>query len=564
MAFANFFDRALMSVTQALRGADANALEARLAAQVVELGFDRRAAETFEGRASLDLAVRLLARLYPSLRLMAFDQAAGLAVAELATLARAINPDIDLTPTLRATVRLVFGDTRAAGRTPTVYAGSEGWLAKVSGRGPQGCADTDLPFGAGASACLGAANVFRRVFRDVLPRGETDRDTVLSLFDFSTGAIATQGPLAGEADLGITPLVGLGAIGNAVVWTLARTARLTGTLHLVDHEVVELSNLQRYGLALQADIKRVKVELARQILSAGASPLTVRPFVDRWADYVEGRGHPTFLRAVAALDSARDRIEVQAALPARTLNAWTQAGDLGISRHDFLGDEACLACLYLPKGQAPNEDQLIAEALGLPLEMPVLHDIRERLVTGQPVGEAFVRDAADRLGVAVDGLLRFAQEPLRQFYAKAVCGAQLLPLHAGRPPVEAPLAFQSALAGVMLAAELVSEAGALRPHPLPTKTVVDLMRPLGGRLNTRIAKPILGAGPRCLCQDSDFISAYGVRHGAVASRRNKGADASASGTKARVPRNGRGPSSRSGGAALQTRPTTPPSSKTGA
>lgn len=416
----------------------------------------------------------------------------------------------------------------------------------------------------GAGACLGAANVFRRLFSDVLPRGETDRDAVLSLFDFSTGSAATQGPLAGVADLGITPLVGLGAIGNAVVWTLARTARLTGTLHLVDHEAVELSNLQRYVLALQAGIKRVKVELARQILSAGASPLTVRPFVDRWGDYVEGRGNPIFVRSVAALDSARDRIEVQAALPARTLNAWTQAGDLGVSRHDFLGEEACLACLYLPKGLAPNEDQLIAEALGLPLEVPVLHDIRERLMNGQPVGEAFVRDAAERLGVAVDGLLRFAQEPLRQFYAKAVCGAQLLPLHAGRPPVEAPLAFQSALAGVMLAAELVCEAGALRPYPLPTKTVVDLMRPLGGRLSTRIAKPAPGAGPRCLCQDSDFISAYGVRHGAVAPRRTMGTDASASATKARVPRTGRGPTGRSAGTALPKSPATPPTSNTGA
>lgn len=523
MAFANFFDRALMSLTQALSGADAAALETRLAAQVVELAFDRHATGTSEGRAALDLSVRLLARLYPRLRLTPLEASADPSAASLAARARAINPQIELEPQERTTARLVFGASRAAGRIATVYAGSDGWLAKVSTRGPQGCGDSGLPFGAGGAACLGAANMFRQVFGDALQRGDRDRDAVLSLFDFSTGFGARQGPPAIDADLGQTPVVGLGAIGNALVWALARTPGLRGALDLVDHEGVELSNLQRYVLALQSDVGRVKVEVAREALAAGASPLTVHPFVDRWADYVEGRGHPSLARAVVALDSARDRIAVQAALPARILNAWTQAGDLGLSRHGFLGEGACLACLYLPKGQALNEDQLIAHALGLPPELPVLHDLRERLVQGQPVGEAFVLETAARLGVPGDALLRFAREPLRQFYVKAICGGQALPLQAGRPPVEAPLAFQSALAGVMLAAELVAEAGGLRTDALPTKTVVDLTRPLGGRLSVSVAKSLVGSGARCLCQDADFVAAYVARHGAAPAVGSEGA-----------------------------------------
>jgi hypothetical protein len=518
MAFANFFDRALMSVSQALNGTDTDALQARLANEVIELAFDSRAVDTFEGQASLDLTVRLLSRLYPSLRLVALDLAAEEASSGLAALAFAVNPDIDLCPSTQATVRLVFGATRAAGSTPTIYAGSNGWLAKVSDRGPRECGDSDLPFGAGAAACLGAANVFRRAFADALPCSDADRDAVLSMFDFSTGPDANQGPLAPSANLGITPVVGLGAIGNGVVWALSRTPRLTGDLHLVDHEALELSNLQRYVLAVQKDVGRVKVEVARETLTAGPSSLGLYPFVARWADYVEGRGHPTLARAVVALDSARDRIEVQAALPARSLNAWTQTGDLGVSRHDFLGDQACLACLYMPRGQALNEDQLIAQALGLPLEVPVLHDLRERLINGSPVGEAFVRATASRLGLAADGLLHLAEDPLRQFYAKAVCGGQLLTLRAGRPPVEAPLAFQSAMAGVMLAAELVSDAAGLRPIPLPTKTILDLTRPLVKRLSTFVIKPVPGTGARCLCQDSDYVAAYCERHDVVPPR----------------------------------------------
>jgi len=516
MAVANFFDRALMSAAQALRGEDPSVIRARLESQIVELAFDRTAAASQEGQAGLDLAVRLLARLYPTLRIRPVGGASKSVATGLKTLARAINPEIDLDASGKANVRLVFGETALPKGPATLYAGSDGWLAKVSTKGPQGVGSSHIPFGAGGAACLGAANVFRAVFAGALRGARLDEEAVLSLFDFGTGATAKQGPLALSVDLGNTPIVGLGAIGNGLVWALARTPGLTGAPHLVDHEQIDLTNLQRYVLATQADVGRVKVEVSRGALVAGGSPgLAPVPFVARWDDYLAGRGHPAMARVVTALDTAADRIAVQASLPGRILNAWTQTGDLGVSRHGFLGEEACLACLYLPVGQAPNEDEVIAQALGLPAERPVLLELRERLVNGQPVGESFVREAAARLKVPADGLLKFAGEPLRQFYAKAICGGQLLETKAGRPAVEAPLAFQSALAGIMLAAELVVEAGGLRSAPVATKTIVDVTRPLGRRLGVRVLKPGAESPRRCICQDRDFTAVFQAKFGAV-------------------------------------------------
>jgi hypothetical protein len=67
------------------------------------------------------------------------------------------------------------------------------------------------------------------------------------------------------------------------------------------------------------------------------------------------------------------------------------------------------------------------------------------------------------------------------------------------------MAFQSALAGIMLAAEAVIDAAHLRSKTIPVRTEINLLRALGGTLSTPEAKHPSG---RCICEDPDFIAAY--------------------------------------------------------
>lgn len=520
MAIANFFDRALLSAAQVIRGVDADFIKARLESQLIEIVFDDAAVSTSEGQAALDMTVRLVARLYPSIRLTPLGASASEYALGMLSLAQSINPVIDAGAERPATARLVFGDTAPEGSiTPMIFIGSDGWLARVATQGPVGFGSSKLPFAAGAAACIGAANLFRAIFSDLLVKADLDKDVTLSLVDFTTGDAATQGPGDLDCDLGRVPLVGVGAIGNAVVWALARTPGLAGTFDLVDHERVELSNLQRYVLTGQKDEGRQKVALAKDLFEAQASSLAVEVFPVRWAQYVGQRDFAAIDRVIVALDSAKDRIGVQSSLPRSILNAWTQVGDLGVSRHEFLGDKACLACLYLPTGPQPHEDQLIARALKMPEDpQQLLQPLRELLVTGRPVGEEFVIEAAKRLGIEPELLMAFANEPLRAFYVKAVCGG--ITIESGAAPlIEAPLAFQSALAGIMLAAELVATSALLRGAPLPTKTTVDVTRPLGRRLSVKVAKPPSDAAVRCICQDEDFIEVYQEKYGLAAPKK---------------------------------------------
>jgi hypothetical protein len=513
VAIANFFDRVLLSAAQAIQGVDPDVINARLQTYVVELSFDRSAASSMEGRLALDMAVRLLSRLYPTIKITGPDREARLKT-QLQGLARAINPGIKLDSRKRASVRIVFGNTECSEGPQTIYAGSNRWLAKVSSKKPQGCGKSSISFGAGAAACLAAANAFRFLFSDLLPAGKLDEKTVISLFDFSTGEKATQGPSDIALSFDRVPLAGAGAIGNSVIWALARCSGLGGTLHIVDHESVELSNLQRYVLATQKCEGRSKVNIAEEAFKDTGSAIAIEKFPIKWARYIDEQCHRPINVAMSALDSVADRIGFQSSLPAIAINAWTQTGDLGISRHSFVGNEACLACLYLPQRERDHEDVLIARALSWPTEpQQELHPLRELLVNGRPVGSDFVRTVAARLGVDESLLAPYANEPLRSFYIKAVCGGAILAPSDSKQPLEVPLAFQSALAGIMLAAELVLTVGELRPAAVKTKTVVDLLRPIGEHLNFQVAKPATDAQTKCICQDSDFIAAYRQKHG---------------------------------------------------
>jgi hypothetical protein len=77
MAFANFFDRSATAASQVLANFRLEDFKDRLSANAVALSFDDAAVNSSEGRATLDLLVRLLARLYPLLAIHPVGSAAG-------------------------------------------------------------------------------------------------------------------------------------------------------------------------------------------------------------------------------------------------------------------------------------------------------------------------------------------------------------------------------------------------------------------------------------------------------------------------------------------------------
>jgi molybdopterin/thiamine biosynthesis adenylyltransferase len=508
MALATYFGRAATAASQVLQGFQTKNFEQLLNGLVIGIAFDETACSS-EGRASLDLLVRLVARLYPNICFLPEGDEATKLSRSLSSLARSINGQIDIVrPRLAALSQcLVVGSTAPDVACSRMFLGSDGWLAKFSTVQPVGSGCSSNSFGAGAASCIAASNLFRLIFNEQISGATVDSAVSFSLFDYAPGSDANP-PLETNTVLDTIFLLGLGAIGNGAVWALARVSSLQGQLGLVDDEEVDQGNLQRYVLALEKDIGGSKVKLARRHLTSQRG-LLLQDHPYKWQSLA---GSHSLQHVAIALDTAADRIAVQAALPRWTINSWTQRGDLGVSHHHLDGELACLACLYLPTGSVPDEDQVIAQALSL--EDRKMDVVRPMLHSGAPVSLELMREIASRLMVPLEPLLPFVGQPLRGLYQAAICGGVVFELTGGGKPVrvEVPMAFQSAMAGIMLAAEIVKRA-ARRDAPSWTTAKLNLLRKMPSDVITeRRAKDRL---ERCICQDGDYLDAYRARYKSV-------------------------------------------------
>lgn len=495
MALADYFRRSAVAVAQVVQGYDEDQLRELLDSKPVGISLGDIGGP--EGEALSDLAVRLLSRLYPRLAIAASEPkvAAGyVAVAE------SINPNIEVVDG-PADIAISIGSGAPEIAPETIYAGSFGWTALLSECEPRPIGEAPNPFGAGAAAALAAANVFRRIVLG--DKAALDSDLAYSTF---WNAPSSDDPAASpETDVANAVLVGGGAIGNAVAWALSR-APLTGQLHIVDAEAIELSNLQRYVLTSRSDEGAPKVDL---LASKFVDPVTVHAHPKRWEEFAESSGYH-WDYVLVGLDSAAARRAVQASLPRTIVNAWTQPGDLGVSVHPGLEAGACLTCLYRPAGAVPNEDQLVADALGIDhTAHGVL--IRQLLEAGAPAPRHLLDMAAEHLQVPPEEVLAFEQRPLRDLYVEGVCGGALIPLdRLGIPnhDLHVPLAHQSALAGVLLAAQFVR----LRLGEGPSRTAVtrlNVLRRVPAHPTQASEKSPDGG---CICQDPVYLDRYAGKY----------------------------------------------------
>jgi hypothetical protein len=511
VALADYFHRNAQAAAALVSGFDAELLAKKLEAHVVGLAIDETAQLSTEAQATADLAVRLLARVYPTLAIVPLGKAKLTGLTGLKQLAREINPKIDLDDSLeRVTVLLVVGRSRSPASKAllnhTWYLGSDNWIAAVNRRAPVGSGASSNPLGAGAAACIGVANVFRAIFQDEVGKAALDDSVRVSLLDLRPVTAKSSNPDVVRVALNDVHLTGAGAIGNGVLWALTRIP-CSGKLHIIDPEKVCDSNLQRYVMLKASDLGKEKASLAVTWFG-NATGLSVKQKVSDWATHVAEIPGYQVDTVLSAVDTAAARIQIQASLPRVIFNAWTQRGEAGLSRHtDFLSSMACLACLYIPTGQSKNEDELVLQALKLPNDKPTLDQVRRRLQQNLPTDAEFLQQIANAAGVPYKKLVPFENRPLRDLYVDAVCGGQVMEFHkaAIQARAEVPMGFQSAFAGLLIAAELARPAAVAE-----TLTQIDLMAPFPDRPSRLRAKTQM---PHCLCADQDFRDVYAEKYG---------------------------------------------------
>jgi hypothetical protein len=312
-------------------------------------------------------------------------------------------------------------------------------------------------------------------------------------------------PCPSEINIRDAHLVGVGAVGSALIYSMAHFPSVTGVFNVIDDDSVDCRNLNRYILMRKTDAVpqnptessgRAKVDVALNALSHHG--IRVNPFAMTFARFRESHPQPIDL-LLTPVDSEAGRCKLAAELPRMVLNAATGHTTVTISSHHFDDGKACLQCLYLPRENEMTTEKRLADALGIPL-----NEVEDHLASNRRVSV----DLARRIEINIDrppgSLDSSIGQHLQSLYQQAVCGQTAIKTSVGT--VVSPLSFISAAAGVMLAAELVKvSVPEVSAFALDNYFRIDtLSNPNPDFKEVKMQEPT----HRCICWDNDYRTIY--------------------------------------------------------
>jgi molybdopterin/thiamine biosynthesis adenylyltransferase len=262
--------------------------------------------------------------------------------------------------------------TRSRGDLPWTVVHSDGWLVRVAS------GNNDLPrpsaqpnvVAALAAASLGVAETFKRLLGVRASRGPLLPYTSWSLFTYAPEWTDTGPAVPAEMAVDVL-LAGAGAIGNGVVYLLARLP-LCGRVLLVDPQSFRSENLGTCILIGPQDVGRLKVVLADRMRSGRVDARgyheTLEEFSRRLGDELP---YPRVV--LGAFDNIDGRHAAQDLWPDLLIDGAIGPLLCQVSRHPLDGDIACARCLFRkPPGE--RAEVVASRATGLTLERASMPD----------------------------------------------------------------------------------------------------------------------------------------------------------------------------------------------
>ena len=368
-----------------------------------------------------------------------------------------------LLPTLRELPKPVASERQAvtivvgngASETGTLYLGASGWTAYFSANDPQPVYGSDNPLGALAAGAIGAAELFKFVFRHLLTGAFTKPSYALSLLDYGGGGAdsALREPeLPGDIDLDAT-LFGCGSIGCGLLAGLLLTPQLHGSITLVDNGVFDHRNPYKYSF-IDWETGRHGLRKATwaeaQINGLANGRIVARSFHGTAEEYVASLpANYKIPLAFSAVDTTEARFQIQDTLPRYIVNAGIDGTSAEVSSHGF-GQGPCLACLGMQKALESWNVQPISSALNLSPSR-----VRGLIQGNLPMEEEDL--ALIRVSINLPQELRitlesFLGQPVLSLWNRVAYSETTVQIGAAAP-IRVTTAFVSAFAGVLMLAE---------------------------------------------------------------------------------------------------------------
>lgn len=408
------------------------------------------------GKIALEFLVDILMRMFNKIVI----EVDGIDVPDsyLATLiqkAESIKKNIFLGDVNVTTISIMIGDDNKL-KNCNIYISCDGWEAYSGYEMIKIKANDSLvnPIGACLSSAFGAAEVFKCILKEELKSANKKLDFKNNRFSAYTYDHINCCQSSGEnpvlptvIDIGETLLIGAGAVGMAFISVLGYLNNIRGALTIIDNDIIDESNLDRYIGVYIESIGKYKTTVAKNSLSH-LKDLSVIEINSRYNQYVESFGRLIDV-AICTVDNDETRQELQCDLPRILLNGVTGQSSFTVSHHDFI-NSACLGCLYpIERDKFVNEEKY-SRALGIPVG-----NFTYMYENNIPLQQA-----------DIDKLINYLKNPqinsrlkagitLREFLSNPeVCGRLYIP---GEKQIQGTIGFVSAVPGILLAAELIKE-----------------------------------------------------------------------------------------------------------
>lgn len=340
-------------------------------------------------------------------------------------------------------VAIVLGDARVAA-DEVVRLGWAGWLGRTASTPSDVDPMERNPFGALTAAALGAAWLHARQLIAVGARIPDPLDWALNSLTLAGepgGALLANQPIVLPRVL----LVGGGALGSTLTYAMAHLNGVSGSLDVVDHDVLKPTNANRQ---ITAPFERARTEAIYKVNDLQLCWPAVRGFPMTYDAYkeAEGRSAGDFDIVITAVDNAETRRAVASDLPRVLIDGATGGTMVALMRGSDPSD-SCVACTYAQV--ETDEDELWSTRLGTS---------REAVAALRSGSLAFDDEVVRQ--IREQGTLPFdveVEQALRRegwsYLERGRCGN----VRPDRDVPSASVSYVSALCGFLMAAQLVGE-----------------------------------------------------------------------------------------------------------
>lgn len=404
-------------------------------------------------------------------------------------------------------ITLVFGTEPIVLSSHVIYIGSAGWSVYLSAKEPckwDSAANVNR-IAAMYAGALAVGEVFKMLMSGLNVKSEMI-DTLE--YDLVTHGLATEHPVV-EPKLpdilnfnGLT-IVGCGAIGQALIVSLANATYLSGHVILIDQDKLEPSNEQRYILGFEEKRGQSKVNVAQEVLKQSNNLLVVTVLPMKYEDAASAFEESPFgPEIVTSVDNERTRMNAQASLPRILWNAWTDVSEgslsYGVGQHILDNEFECVACSYFPKGKSPSSQlEMNAIRTGIPES-----ELRGRIAKGDICKPEDIERIAKTHSLVKEGLQALVGMPLREVL-HGECGVFSVKMPEKHETTPAP--HTPVLAGTLLASQLVLSRLLLPDKARLIESVAEF-ESFGIPNSSCLMKK--KKNPSCFCNDPVYIEAY--------------------------------------------------------